>query len=124
MKIKCIVACKNANGSPDFYPCEIEATKKQRNNGEHYQKATDLAADKGYEGEMVAYDEKDGPAFLFEQFFPQKFAKVAWMPSDVKTIRPKWSMLKCEEQLAANAKYVQDGMIEVGWEILKDILDK
>lgn len=69
IEVKCVVAATNANGSPDFYPICVQVTKKQLENGEHYQIAMGLATDQGYEGDMIVFDQHDGPEFLFENLF-------------------------------------------------------
>ena len=66
MKIKCVVACSDANGKPTFYACVVDATPSKYAHGEHYVVARGMAEDDGYGSEMVVYDEKDGPAWLFE----------------------------------------------------------
>ena len=68
MTIKCVVACHNASGEPDFYFVKVECSQVQYDNGEHYELATYVARQQGYEAPMVVYDEKDGPQFLFEHF--------------------------------------------------------
>lgn len=70
--VKCIVACTNAEGSPDFYPCMVEVTQEQFDNGDHYDIAKDLAVDQRYEGEMVVFDEEDGPAWFFEKVWNER----------------------------------------------------
>ena len=68
MRIKCVVAGTNANGSPDFYFCTVECSEGDYNEGRHYDVARRSARDEGYEGEMVVFDEHDGPDFLFNHF--------------------------------------------------------
>ncbi|NDD54932.1 hypothetical protein EBZ39_13890 [bacterium] len=68
MTVRCVVACRNAEGTPDFYFCRVECTEKQYDVGMHYDVAEEQARDEGYEGPMVVYDENDGPEFLFEHF--------------------------------------------------------
>jgi hypothetical protein len=68
MEIKCVVACRNAEGSSDFYFCKVECSQEEYDYGDHYDKAEDAARDDGYEGPMVAFDENDGPDFLFDNF--------------------------------------------------------
>ncbi|NDC55274.1 MAG: hypothetical protein EBZ69_00305 [Alphaproteobacteria bacterium] len=68
MNIKCVVACFNASGEPDFYFCKVDATEQNYNDGEHYEMAEEAAKRAGYEGPYVAFDENDGPAWLFERF--------------------------------------------------------
>jgi len=68
MTIKCVVACHNAGGEPDFYFVNVECSQAQYDNDEHYELATYKAKSEGYEGPMVVYDESDGPRFLFKHF--------------------------------------------------------
>lgn len=68
MKKKCVVACTNANGESDFFFCIVEGSQEQIDNGDHYDTAKDYAVESGYEGEMVVFDEDDGPKFLFGHF--------------------------------------------------------
>ena len=76
MQIRCVVACTNASGSPDFYPVEVTCTKDQYDNGDHYDSAIEAAQEADYEGKMVVFDEKDGPKWLFQQFDWEKADKV------------------------------------------------
>jgi len=69
MKIKCVVACKNSAGAPDFYSCTVNCSKSQYENGDHYDIAESQAIDSDYEGPMVVYDENDGQRWMFNQFF-------------------------------------------------------
>lgn len=50
------------------------------------------------------------------------FAEVAWTKYDVKTLRPKWSLKKCEEFLEENERRIQDAMVEHGWEVIDFLL--
>jgi hypothetical protein len=56
--VNCIVAVRDAEGVPDFYPVKIECTKEQYDNGEHYDAAKYTAKDDGYDA-YLAYDEND-----------------------------------------------------------------
>jgi hypothetical protein len=58
MKIKTIVACRNANGEPDLYFVKVDCTSKQYENGEHYKAANLQAEREGYDA-YLAYDEND-----------------------------------------------------------------
>lgn len=69
MKIRCVVSCRNANGTPDFYPCLVECTPDEREQGEHYDRAKEMAKEAGHEGFGLVYDEDDGPQWLFDQLF-------------------------------------------------------
>ncbi len=66
--VKCIVACINAGGEPDFFFCLIDCTPAQYDEGYHYDAAKTAAKDHDYGGAMVVYDENDGPKFLFDHF--------------------------------------------------------
>lgn len=68
MITKCVVACFNASGEPDFYFCKVECEQDKYNEGTHYELAEDAAEGEGYSGPMVSFDENDGPDFLFEHF--------------------------------------------------------
>lgn len=68
MTVKCVVACRNAEGVSDFFFCKVDCSQQDYDNGEHYDRAENYASNQGYEGPMVAFDENDGPAFLFDHF--------------------------------------------------------
>ena len=51
----------------------------------------------------------------------QKWATVSWMAGDVHSIKPSWSMEKCEEWLETNQKYIQERLVEVGFEVIEDL---
>lgn len=68
MQIKCVVACNNAAGNPDFYFCTVACTDEQYDAGEHCDVAEHAAREEGYEGPFVVYDEHDGPDWLFNYF--------------------------------------------------------
>ena len=68
MVIKCVVACYNAAGEPDFYFCKVACTQEEYDNGDHYGKAVAAALDAGYGEQFVVFDENDGPAWLFDHF--------------------------------------------------------
>ncbi len=52
----------------------------------------------------------------------QSYAQVAWLPSDVQTLRPEWSLVECEAWLADNASYIADAMVEHGWTAMEALL--
>lgn len=68
MIINCVVACFNASGEPDFYFCRVECEQDEYDVGKHYELAEEAAEGEGYSGPMVAFDENDGPEWLFERF--------------------------------------------------------
>lgn len=73
MTIRCIVACFDSNGKPEFFPCVVNVTDSEYNDGLHYRTAIELASEKGYDASLigsVVFDENDGPDFLFDHFFP------------------------------------------------------
>jgi hypothetical protein len=43
------------------------------------------------------------------------------MAGDVHSIKPSWSMEKCEEWLETNQKYIQERLVEVGFEVIEDL---
>ena len=51
------------------------------------------------------------------------YGGVVWAAEDVKTLRPKWSLAKCEDFLARNDRHIQDRMCEQGWEVIETMLD-
>lgn len=50
---------------------------------------------------------------------PIYYAHLRWCAEDVKTLRPKWSIKRCEEFLSRNEKYVRDRLTELGWEVME-----
>lgn len=76
MKIRCVVACRDASGSPDFYPCTVRVSQNQYEEGVHYDKAKELADGDGYESTDFApvFDEYDGPDWLFRHVFADEMA--------------------------------------------------
>ena len=68
--------------------------------------------------------------YLTEIFFQRlkpvekrtKFAEVAWVIEDILSLRPEWSDEKAEEWLSSNEKYIQEIMIERGWEAIDCLL--
>jgi hypothetical protein len=51
-----------------------------------------------------------------------KYAHIAWTVNDIKTLRPRWSLKRCEAFLAENEKYIQERLIELGWEVLDTLI--
>lgn len=52
----------------------------------------------------------------------KEFAELSWRADDVQTLRPAWSLAKCEEWLCANEKYVRDRLCELGWDVMESLL--
>ena len=51
-----------------------------------------------------------------------QYAVIAWTAEDVKAIRKKWSLKRCEEELAKIEGRASERIIELGWEVLDVIL--
>ena len=68
MQIKCVIACFNASGEPDFFFCIVKCSESDYDVGLHYEKAEEFAKEEGYSGPMIVYDENDGPDWLFDHF--------------------------------------------------------
>lgn len=77
-EIKCVVACRNAGGVPDFYPVIVVCSQEDYDDGYHYDLAEDAADEAKYETDDsgLTYDENDGPAWLFAHFDWAKARKV------------------------------------------------
>ncbi len=52
------------------------------------------------------------------------YAKIAWTPGDIQTLRPSWSRAQCEEFLRENEKWIQERLIELGWDVIRDLLPR
>ena len=52
----------------------------------------------------------------------ESLAAVTWHAEDVKTLRPNWSLDKCNEWLEDNERYMSDRLIELGWEVMDALL--
>lgn len=50
------------------------------------------------------------------------YAKVEWSPEDVLTVRPRMSLEEASEFLQNNQRHIQDAMVELGWEVIKNLL--
>lgn len=50
------------------------------------------------------------------------YAKVEWTPEDVTTLREDMTMEEAEAFLQSNQKYIQDRLVELGWEVLESLL--
>ena len=56
---------------------------------------------------------------------PHKFepmAAVTWLPEDVQSLKPDWTLEKCNEWLEDNEGHIQDRLTELGWEVLESYL--
>ena len=48
MHVNCVVACRNASGVPDFFACAVEVTQAEHDEGDHYDRAQERAAEAGF----------------------------------------------------------------------------
>ena len=54
--------------------------------------------------------------------FTTAYAEVKWTPEDIKTLRPRWSLKRCEQFLQENEKRISERLTELGWEVIGDLL--
>lgn len=54
-----VAACSDSNGSPVMLVYKVEVTEEQYDLGEHYDMATAMADNEGYEGPFVCFDESE-----------------------------------------------------------------
>ena len=52
----------------------------------------------------------------------KKFARVEWAAEDVQDLKPEWSLSQCEAWLEANAKYIQEFLVQRGFEAIESLL--
>lgn len=52
-----------------------------------------------------------------------QYAKVVWTAEDIQTLRPDWTLERCEEWLESNQRYIQDRLVELGWGVIETLLD-
>ena len=50
------------------------------------------------------------------------YGTVQWTPADVQEIRPSWSLDRCEDWLANNAKYIQEALVQAGYRAMEDLM--
>lgn len=48
---------------------------------------------------------------------------ITWEVEDIKSLRPNWSEDKCEEVLGEISGQLEDRSIELGWEVIEDLLN-
>lgn len=66
--VRCVVACRDANGAPCLVGVTVIAPENWRHNGEHYDLASSLVRHQGYEVPVcpIVFDEEDGCRSLFD----------------------------------------------------------
>jgi len=52
----------------------------------------------------------------------RKAVTITWHPEDIQGLRPEWSLDRCEEWLMANGKHIRDRSVELGHEVIEDLL--
>ena len=52
----------------------------------------------------------------------ESMAAVTWHAEDVQTLKPDWSLEKCNEWLEDNERHISDRLIELGWEVIDALL--
>lgn len=50
------------------------------------------------------------------------YANVDWIPGDIQSLRPEWTLEQCEAFLNENEKYIRESMIECGWVAIEALL--
>ena len=54
---------------------------------------------------------------------PEYYAMVRWAAADVQSLRPDWTLERCEEELRGIESNLQDRLIELGHEVIDTLLD-
>lgn len=50
------------------------------------------------------------------------YATVQWMPEDIQQLQPDWTLEQCEEWLQSNETHLSDRLIELGWDVIGDLI--
>lgn len=50
------------------------------------------------------------------------FSKVRWQVADVQSIRESWTLTQCRDAIEDIERNFDDRMIELGWEVLDNLL--
>ena len=53
----------------------------------------------------------------------EKYVEISWCPADVKSLRESWSDEKCKEELFRISRWLEDRLIELGYDVMEDLLD-
>jgi len=51
-----------------------------------------------------------------------RLAAVSWSADDIQTVRPEMTTNECLEFLVYNARYIQDAMVQSGWNAIEALL--
>lgn len=66
--MKMIVLGRDANGAPAFFNCDLaNVTKAQAEDGSHYDRAVELAAEAGFDSPFEVFDERDPAAMRLSE---------------------------------------------------------
>jgi hypothetical protein len=49
-------------------------------------------------------------------------ALAGWMPEDIQTMRPEWTVARCREWLTDNQKWIVEAMVRDGWGAIEALL--
>ena len=47
---------------------------------------------------------------------------IGWHASDVKSLRPEWTLEQCDDWLHENSGYITDRLVELGFEVIEALL--
>ena len=50
------------------------------------------------------------------------YAHVTWSVEDIATLRPEWSDEKAMSFLVDNEQYIQEAMVQAGWDAIESLL--
>ena len=53
----------------------------------------------------------------------KKYADVVWTVEDIASLKPEWTEARAEEFLANNENRIRDRLIELGWDVIQDLID-
>ena len=48
---------------------------------------------------------------------------ITWLWGDIQSLRPTWTQEQCEEWLDDHWRSIQDRSIEMGWDVIADLLN-
>lgn len=51
-----------------------------------------------------------------------RMASVSWSPGDIQSLRPDWPLAQCIDFLVENGRYIQDAMVQAGWDAIESLL--
>lgn len=52
------------------------------------------------------------------------YAELKWSPEDVKTLRPHWSLKRCEDELANHERHIRDRLCELGFDVMDSLIPR